>query len=318
MGTGTTLRLSTARHQQMDGQSERAIQTVEVMLRHYVNYSQNNWADLLPTVEYAYNTSKQASTQRTPFEIEDGENPPHWLATALDLESGPSTVDEKLKRILDIRKEVKETLTRAQAVQKENADRNRRHSSFEVGESVKIAASEINPEGMMHKKKLRQQWYGPFKVIKLVGSSCYQIELPRNVKAHDIFHVSVLEKYTEDDEHPERQAATPQEFPAPEEHRESLQEFINDGAEYILLDILDFRVWKNTKQWLAHYESGAKSWQPLESFVDINGTVTETFVDYTERYTDQLSRDVNYWKKLLGKKTFTAYQELQHKKRRRE
>ena len=173
---------------------------------------------------------------------------------------------------------------------------------------MKLAASEIKPEGMMLKRKLGPQWYGPFKVLKLVGKSCYQIELPRNVKAHDIFHVSVLERFHTDDKHQERQAATPQVFPAPEEHRNTLQEFENDGAEYIVLNILDIRIHRGHKQWLALYESGATKWQTRESFESLDGDeITEAFYDYTKKYPDQLSQSVDYWKKLLKKRTFISH-----------
>ena len=45
---GTKLRMSTVYHPQTDGQIERANQTLETYLRHYVNKKQNNWVQLLP------------------------------------------------------------------------------------------------------------------------------------------------------------------------------------------------------------------------------------------------------------------------------
>jgi len=61
-----TLKMSTARHQQMNGQSERAIQTIKTMLRHYINAKQNNWVEQLPMIEFAYNSSIQSSTGKSP------------------------------------------------------------------------------------------------------------------------------------------------------------------------------------------------------------------------------------------------------------
>ena len=47
----------TAYYPQTDGQTERLNQTLEQYLRHYVNYTQNNWAALLPVAQFAYNTT---------------------------------------------------------------------------------------------------------------------------------------------------------------------------------------------------------------------------------------------------------------------
>ena len=45
---------------------------MEVYLRAFVNFKQNNWAKLLPMAEFAYNNAKSASTGHTPFELNCG------------------------------------------------------------------------------------------------------------------------------------------------------------------------------------------------------------------------------------------------------
>jgi transposase InsO family protein len=60
-------RLSTAFHPQTDGQTERQNQTMEQYLRAFSNYEQDNWVELLPLAEFAYNNSVHHSTQMTPF-----------------------------------------------------------------------------------------------------------------------------------------------------------------------------------------------------------------------------------------------------------
>src|SRR6185295_3717296 len=49
---GTKLAMSTSHHPQTDGQTEHMNRTMEVMLRAYTNYQQNNWDELLPAVEF--------------------------------------------------------------------------------------------------------------------------------------------------------------------------------------------------------------------------------------------------------------------------
>ncbi|GKA17855.1 putative reverse transcriptase domain-containing protein [Tanacetum coccineum] len=57
----TSLDMSTAYHSQTNGQSERAIQNLEDMLRTYVIDFGNGWVKHLPLVEFSYNNSNHAS-----------------------------------------------------------------------------------------------------------------------------------------------------------------------------------------------------------------------------------------------------------------
>jgi hypothetical protein len=45
------------------------------MIRHYVNYRQNNWDDLLPSLEHSYNSSVHATTGLAPFMMTFGQIP---------------------------------------------------------------------------------------------------------------------------------------------------------------------------------------------------------------------------------------------------
>jgi hypothetical protein len=62
-------RLSTAFHPQTDGQTERQNQTLEVYLKVYVNYQQDNWALYLASAEFVYNNSVNVITGKTPFQL---------------------------------------------------------------------------------------------------------------------------------------------------------------------------------------------------------------------------------------------------------
>jgi IS30 family transposase len=60
---------------QANGQSQRANQTLEQYLRHYCSYQQDNWSDLLPLAEFAYNNTPNASTSVSPFFANKGYHP---------------------------------------------------------------------------------------------------------------------------------------------------------------------------------------------------------------------------------------------------
>ncbi|GJT99092.1 reverse transcriptase domain-containing protein [Tanacetum coccineum] len=65
---GTRLDMSTAYHPQMDGQSERTIQTLEDMLRACVIDFGGSWDVHLPLAEFSYNNSYHSSIRCAPFE----------------------------------------------------------------------------------------------------------------------------------------------------------------------------------------------------------------------------------------------------------
>jgi hypothetical protein len=69
------LRFSTAFHPETDGQTDRLSQTLEIMLRHYVDERPSAWTKYLPIVEFAYNSTKHSATDRSPFSLVFGKDP---------------------------------------------------------------------------------------------------------------------------------------------------------------------------------------------------------------------------------------------------
>jgi len=65
-------RMSTAYHPQTDGQTERTNQVLEGYLRTFVNYDLNDWYQLLPLAEPAYNNSATNAHKMTPFFANNG------------------------------------------------------------------------------------------------------------------------------------------------------------------------------------------------------------------------------------------------------
>jgi len=63
----TDLRLWTAFHPQTDGQTACQNQTMGQYLRAFCNYEQDNWVELLPLAEFAYNNVRHVSTRMPPF-----------------------------------------------------------------------------------------------------------------------------------------------------------------------------------------------------------------------------------------------------------
>jgi hypothetical protein len=74
------LKFSTTYHPKSDGQTERTNQSLEGYLQLYCNYQQDNWSDLLPIVEFAYNNSPHSTTQVSPFFTNYGYHPQATLS----------------------------------------------------------------------------------------------------------------------------------------------------------------------------------------------------------------------------------------------
>src|SRR3984893_2586625 len=69
------LHFSSGYHPEADRQTERTNQTLEQYLRAYCNYQQDNWSELLPLTEFAYNNTPSATTRITSFFANKGFHP---------------------------------------------------------------------------------------------------------------------------------------------------------------------------------------------------------------------------------------------------
>ena len=196
---GTELRFSTAFHPQTDGQSERANRTLEQFLRHYVSSRQDDWDDYLDIAEFAINDSVNPSTGYSPFYLMYGVNPS--CAVDLACESVVPAAQQFADDMADALAHAKAKLQEAQAVQAVQANKRRRDVVFKVGDKVKLSTANIRLPSTMS-KKLVARYLGPFTVEKVVNPVAYKLKLPSSLKIHPVFHVSVLQPWRVDNEHP--------------------------------------------------------------------------------------------------------------------
>jgi len=74
-------------HPEGDGQTEQANQTLEQYLHIYHKYQQDNWLELLPLAEFAYNNAPSATTGVSPFFANKGYHPNISIYPECDLSS---------------------------------------------------------------------------------------------------------------------------------------------------------------------------------------------------------------------------------------
>ncbi|GKD79370.1 reverse transcriptase domain-containing protein, partial [Tanacetum coccineum] len=102
----TNLDMSTAYRPQMDGQSERTIQTLEDMLRAYVIDFGNSWDLHLSLVEFSYNNSYHASIKAAPYEALYGRkcrSPICWSEVGDSQLTGPELIRNTTEKIVQIK-----------------------------------------------------------------------------------------------------------------------------------------------------------------------------------------------------------------------
>ncbi|GJW81730.1 putative reverse transcriptase domain-containing protein [Tanacetum coccineum] len=100
---GTRLDMSMAYHPQIDGQSERTIQTLKDMLRACVLDFEGSWDVHLPLVEFLYNNSYHSSVRCAPFEALYGRkchSPIMWAEVKECQLIGPELVKENTEEDL--------------------------------------------------------------------------------------------------------------------------------------------------------------------------------------------------------------------------
>nr|GEW40054.1 retrotransposon protein, putative, Ty3-gypsy subclass [Tanacetum cinerariifolium] len=129
---GPRLNMSMAYHPQIDGQSERTIQTLQDMLRACVLDFEGSWDVYLPSVEFSYNNSYHSSVRCASFEALYGRkcrSPIMWAEVGEGQLIGLELVQETTKKILQIKDRLKATRDR----QKSYADKRRKPLEFSVG-----------------------------------------------------------------------------------------------------------------------------------------------------------------------------------------
>ncbi|KAL8442510.1 hypothetical protein Emed_007256 [Eimeria media] len=240
--------LSTSFHPQTDGQTERTNQTMERLLRSFIQLDQSQWEQLLPALELAYNTTPNSSTGLSPFQLMIGENP----TTAKSFE--PFLYYKTPEMTKQFRMWVARAtrhIAKAQQQQQQQANKHRRHVIFQQGDKVLLSTVNLPAQGC---PKLQERFAGPFTISKVLNDVTYKLDLPPSYTIHPVFHVSLLRPFRED----------------PQLRREQQWEPMQrDGyLEFEVEAILDVRGSGTHKQYLIHWKGKPKeaaTWEPARN-----------------------------------------------------
>ena len=122
-----------------------------------------------------------------------------WTEVGESSITGPDLIRDTSKKVSLIQ----QRLLTAQSRQKSYADVRRRPLEFEVGGHVSLKV--IPKRGVVRfgkRGKLSPRFIGPFEILERVGTVAYRLALPPSMTGvQEVFHVSMLRKYTPDPAH---------------------------------------------------------------------------------------------------------------------
>ncbi|GBG90521.1 hypothetical protein CBR_g50865 [Chara braunii] len=237
----SSLKPSSARHPQTDGQTERAHQTAQVLLRTLIRPDQKDWVERLPDVELAYNSSIHPAIGISPFEFEHGSP----ITSPLDTIT-PRTGESDdhllfLRRMQELLVKARDQMAKTQQRMSQQANRQRLPCPFCAGDLVWASAAEFSLEQDIS-RKLLPKWMGPWPIIKPVGDApegpSFTIQVPSHLPVYPVFHCSKLALYTPAD-HDDFPGRRTQDTPSMDGFQEvddiiSQRRFGNKPIEYLV------------------------------------------------------------------------------------
>ena len=172
------------------------------MLRACVPDLKGSWEEHLPLVGFTYNNIYQASIQMTPYEALYGRprrSSICWTEVGESSITGLDLIRDTSEKVGMIQKR----LLTPQSQKKSYVDIRQRPLEFEVGDHVFL---KVMPKKRVirfgKRRKLSPRYIGPVEVLERVGAVAYRLALsPSLSSVHEVFHVSVLQKYTPDPTH---------------------------------------------------------------------------------------------------------------------
>jgi hypothetical protein len=217
--TGVKHAPSMAYHPRTDGQSERSNQWLETAIGFITDQKQKNWAPYLPIAQFAHNNWPSDTTRKSPFFLLMGFNPrADWVHATSPI----PRVTLRLEQIKEARVQAREAMIKAQ----QSWVKHRDTPKYKEGDLVWLEGKNLRIN--QPTAKLAPRRHRPFKIIQVMSTVNYRLELPTQWSLHPVFHIDLLTPYKETIMHGPKFTR-----PAPE--------LIDGEEEYSVEKILDSR-----------------------------------------------------------------------------
>ena len=246
-------------------------------MRRYTSFPQNDWAELLPVAEHAYNTATSESTKVSPFFANYGFNPQtQWVKPmAMDptkMDWTNPAAEKLLQRWQGIWSFLQENILQAQKQMAKYYNlRYQKQPALKPGDMVMVSMK--NMTSRRPSKKVDHRSFGPFELLEVVGKHAFKVQLPTLALNNPVFHVSELEPYHESTIEGRHQSPPP-----PVE--------IEGETNYVVESIGKSRENKRRKrvEYLVFWEDYLPEEATLEPGESLIGTAEETLQEFHKRY----------------------------------
>jgi hypothetical protein len=235
---GTDFSFISSYHPQTDGKTKVVNRSLGNVLRSMVTEHHNQWDQILPQEEFAYNDSPNRSTGKIPFQILYGMQP-RGVYELRELEQSEiRSVGEKYfaAKMERLHSQIRGQLQSFNQEYKHRVDQHHRELEFEVGDQVFAHLwKERFPRGTYNKLNMKK--IGPCKILRKFDASTYENEFPDDVGISPIFNVLDLYPYKKDDT-------------KGSENQDKIQweKKIPIAEKHQMENIVDHRIGKNTRR----------------------------------------------------------------------
>ena len=301
---GIKLHMTTSHNPQADGQVERVNKILTEKVIAATKESGDNWVELLPMVEFAYNNTYQSTIQATPF-LAAHTFHPRFVGMWNPLESSklhPSGSDRALN---DQSKVLEQLIERSEAIRwiiSERIAKEQERISIKQNKKMKKADFKINQQVLIHNSVFKAQgkgskfnflWYGPFTIIEVRDGNTVRVALNDSTGKHDVFNVKDLRHFTPNLNDYGRVS------PVSEEEIQSRLHQINgfEQMRYISDEVEVEVTWQDCEKW-------DTTWLPL-SLVEKH--LPHSQIEYFKRHRKNVQDTFNKWvikkkKELMSKR----------------
>nr|XP_054597200.1 uncharacterized protein LOC129163471 [Nothobranchius furzeri] len=184
---GARVALTSGFHPQTNGQCERMNQELGAMLHCVCATNPTSWSDHLAWMEYAHNSHVSTATGQSPFEASLGYQPslfPHQSDSTV-------TTPQFLRRARRAWTDTRAALLRTAERNWQLADRHPRPApAYAPGQMVWLSSRDVPLKATS--KKFAPRFLGPFKIVAVPSPVTVRLDLPRSLRIHPVFHVSLI------------------------------------------------------------------------------------------------------------------------------
>ena len=143
--------------------------------------------------EFVYNNTKNTSTGHTLFELNCGYHPRMSYKEDVNPCFQSKLVNKLSVELRELMIVSQKNLHYVQEFQKRAHNKGVKLQSYDPGKKVWLNSKYIRTK---RNRKLEAKFFGPFRMLYLVGKQAYKLELFKKWKIHIVFHISLLEQDT--------------------------------------------------------------------------------------------------------------------------